>query len=163
MTAYLYRMPSGFAGMITRVDPTDTEAQLIDPATPPTSFGIPVKMVAGKIQPLANGDAATVIYGFLARPFPFQGQNISGTIGVQVPPTSGPGDIMRRGYMSVKVNAGTPAFGGVVYARVATPAGAKVIGGIEAVADGANTVIVANAQFMSAPDANGNVEIAYNI
>lgn len=64
---------------------------------------------------------------------------------------------MRRGYMSVKTNAGTPAFGGVVYARVASPSGAKVIGGIEAAADGANTVIVANAQFMSAPDANGEV------
>lgn len=163
MTAYLFRMPAGFAGMITRVDTSDTEPQLIDPTTPPTSFGVPVKLVAGKIQPLAAGDAATVIYGFLARPFPFQGQNIAGTIGVQVPPTSGPGDIMRRGYMSVKVNAGTPANQGVVYARVANPSGAKVIGGVEAVADGANTVIVANAQFMSAGDANGNVEIAYNI
>lgn len=74
MAAYTYRMPSGFAGMITRVDTSDTEAQTIDSTTPPTSFGIPVKMVAGKIQPLANGDAATVIYGFLARPFPFQGR-----------------------------------------------------------------------------------------
>lgn len=163
MTAYLYRLPSGFAGMITRVDTTDTEPQIIDSAAPPTAFGIPVKMVAGKIQPLAANDAASVIYGFLVRPFPFQGQNIANTVGTTVPPTSGTGDIMRRGYMSVKVNAGTPTFLGVVYARVANPSGAKVIGGIEAVADGTNTVIVANAQFMSAPDANGNVEIAYNI
>lgn len=163
MTAYLYRLPSGFAGMITRVDATDTEPQIIDSTTPPTAFGVPVKMVNGKIQPIAAGDTASVIYGFLVRPFPFQGQNIAQAIGTQVPPTSGTGDIMRRGYMSVKANAGTPAFGGAVYVRVATPSGAKVIGGIEAVADGANTVIVPTAQFKSAPDANGNVEIEYNI
>lgn len=163
MTAYLFRLPSGFAGMITRVDATDTEPQIIDSTNPPTGFGVPVKMVNGKIQPIAAGDAAAVIYGFLARPFPFQGLNIAPVIGVQVPPTSGTGDIMRRGYMSVKANAGTPAFGGPVYVRVASPSGAKVIGGIEAAADGANTVIVPTAQFMSAPDASGNVEIAYNI
>jgi hypothetical protein len=163
MTAYLYRLPSGFAGMITRVDPSDTEPQIIDSTTPPTAFGIPIKMVNGKIQPLATGDAASVVYGFLVRPFPFQGQNIAPIVGSTTPPTSGTGDVLRRGYMSVKVNAGTAAFGGVVYARVAAPSGAKVIGGIEAAADGTNTVIVANAQFMSAPDASGNVEIAYNI
>lgn len=163
MTAYLYRLPSGFAGMITRVDTTDTEPQIIDSATPPTSFGVPVKMVAGKIQPIAAGDAATVVYGFLARPFPFQGANIAGVIGTQTPPNSGTGDIMRRGYMSVKSNAGTPAFGGAVYVRVAAASGAKVIGGIEAVADSTNTVVVAGAQFMSAADASGSVEIAYNI
>jgi hypothetical protein len=163
MAAYLFRLPAGFAGMITRVDTTDTEPQVIDSTTPPTSFGVPVKMVAGKIQPVAAGDAATVVYGFLARPYPFQGQNIASVVGTQTPPTSGTGDIMRRGYMAVKVNAGTPAFGGVVYVRVANPSGAKVIGGIEAVADSTNTVIVAGAQFMSAGDANGNAEISYNI
>ena len=59
--------------------------------------------------------------------------------------------------------AGTPAIGGAVYVRVATPAAGKPIGGIEAAADGANTIAVTGATFMNAGDANGNVEIAYNI
>jgi len=162
MAAYLYRMPSGFAGMITRYDTVDTQAQIIDSTTPPTAFGIPVKLVAGKIQPIAAGDAATVVAGILVRPFPFQGQSISTAVGTTVPPTAGTGDILRRGYCSVKVNAGTPVAQGPVYIRVAAASGAKVIGGLEAAADSTNTVVLAGAQFESAGDGT-NAEISYNI
>jgi hypothetical protein len=50
-----------------------------------------------------------------------------------------------------------------VYVRIAAPAGAKVIGGIEAAADAGNTIILTGAQFMGGPDADGNAEIRYNI
>jgi hypothetical protein len=70
---------------------------------------------------------------------------------------------MRRGYMTVKLNAGTAALGGVVYVRVGAATTGKPMGGIEAVADSTNTVVVAGASFMSTADASGNVEIAYNI
>jgi hypothetical protein len=53
-------------------------------------------------------------------------------------------DVMTQGTMNVQVNHGTPTAGGTVYVRVALngaiPAG--VVGGIEAAADGGNTVAV---------------------
>ncbi len=53
-------------------------------------------------------------------------------------------DVMSKGTMNVQVNNGTPKAGGTVYIRVAAngaiPAG--VVGGIEAVADGANSIAV---------------------
>lgn len=65
--------------------------------------------------------------------------------------------------MTVKLNAGTSALGGAVYVRVGAASATKPIGGIEAVADSTNTVVLTGATFMSAADADGNVEIAYNI
>ncbi len=47
--------------------------------------------------------------------------------------------------------------------RVATGTELKPIGGIEAVADGVNTIEIKNAMFMHDADAQGNVEISYNI
>ena len=64
--------------------------------------------------------------------------------------------------MTVLLRAGAAALNGQVYVRVAAAAAGKPIGGIEAAADSANTIAV-NARFMSAADATGNVEIAYNI
>ena len=61
------------------------------------------------------------------------------------------------------LNAGVAALDGQVYVRVAAAAAGKPIGGIEAAADGTNTIAITGATFMSAADASGNVEIAYNI
>jgi hypothetical protein len=47
--------------------------------------------------------------------------------------------------------------------RVATAGAGKPIGGIEAAADSTNTIAITGATFMNAGDANGNVEIAFNI
>ena len=64
--------------------------------------------------------------------------------------------------MTVKCNAGTAKTGGKVFVRIGAGTEAKPIGGIEAVADAANTIEV-NAIFMHNADASGNVEISYNI
>ena len=80
-----------------------------------------------------------------------------------VPTTGGAIGVMKRGYMIVQVNAGTPAKDGVVYVRVAAASGAKVIGGVEAVADSTNTITVTGAQFTGAADAAGYAEIRFNI
>ena len=163
MTAFLYRMPSGIAGDVTRASVSTIETQLLDSTLPFPGYGLFGKIASGKFVPIASGDAAGTVYGALVRPFPTQGVNASDALGVSVPKTSGAADVMRRGYMSVKLNAGTAALGGVVYVRVGAAATGKPIGGIEAASDSTNTIAVAGASFMSAADASGNVEIAYNI
>lgn len=161
--AILYRMASGIPGDISRQSQATVEPGIFDPANPFASYGIPVKKVSGKIRPVASGDAATVIIGLLVRPYPVTGGAGSEPLGTATPPPSGVGDLMRRGYMTVKCNAGAPADGGVVYVRVGAAAAGKPIGGIEAAADSTNTVVMAGAVFKNAGDANGNVEIEYNI
>lgn len=161
--AILYRMPSGIPGAVTRQGVATIEPAILDSSNAFSAFGLFGKLVAGKFVPLGAGDSATAIYGLLARPYPTQGANASDPLGTAVPPTSGVANVMRRGYMAVKLNAGTAAMGGQVYVRVGNAAAGKPIGGIEAATDGTNTIAVTGATFMSAADASGNVEIAYNI
>lgn len=159
--AFLYRMPSGIPGAVSREENKTIESVPFDSAAAFVGYGLFGKIASGKLQPVGSGDAATAVYGLLTRPYPTN----SGTdgLGVSTPPTSGFANVLRRGYASVKVNAGTAALNGPVYIRVAAASGAKVIGGIEAAADSTNTILVAGCTFMSAADASGNAEIAYNI
>ena len=157
MTAYLRRMPSGIPGDVTRKGVSVVEPVPLNSALPFSGFGLPGKIVAGKFVPLAGGEAATDIHGFLVRPFPIQTANADGS-GMPISPV---GDRLAFGYISVKNNAGTPAKGGAVYVRVANAAAGKPIGGIEAVADSTNTVVIPRCIFMDAGDASGNVEIRY--
>lgn len=71
-------------------------------------------------------------------------------------------DVMNRGYMTVKINNGTPKVNGKVFIRikenVAIPKG--IVGGFEAEADGLNTVELPGVRFMSSNvDANKIAEI----
>jgi hypothetical protein len=160
--AILFRMPSGIPGDISRQSQATVEPGIFDSAFPFASYGIPVKKVSGKIRPVASGDAATVIIGLLVRPYPTVSSQ--DPVGTSTPPqTTAVGDVLRRGYMTVKLNAGTASKDSQVYVRVAAAAAGKPIGGIEAVADSTNTVAITTASFMGAADASGNVEIAYNI
>lgn len=72
-------------------------------------------------------------------------------------------DILIRGNMTVKCNAGTPTAGGAVYVRVAEnvsiPSG--VVGEVEAEADGTNTVLLDGIKFTTGKlDGNGITEIS---
>lgn len=163
MTAFLYRMPQGIAGDVTRQSVSTIETQILDSGAPFSAYGLFGKIASGKFVPVGSGDAASAVYGLLVRPFPTQGANASDPLGTSVPKTSGAADVLRRGYVSVKLNSGTAALGGAVYVRVANASAGKPIGGIEAAADSTNTILVAGASFMGAADASGNVEIAYNI
>jgi hypothetical protein len=163
MTAYTYRMPSGIPGDVTRQSQAKIETQILDAGSPFSAYGLFGKIASGKFVPVGAGDAAAAVYGFLVRPFVTQGANASDPLGTSVPKTSGAADVMRSGYASVKVNAGTASVGSQVYIRVANAATGKPIGGIEAASDSTNTIAVAGATFMSAADAGGNAEIAYNI
>ena len=161
--AILYRMSSGIPGDISRKDMSTIESFQFSAPAPFGAYGVAAKVSGSNLVPFTGGETAASLYGFLVRPYPTN----AGTdgLGVSTPPQSGgTGNVLRRGYISVKVNNGTAAQYGQVYIRVALnvaiPAG--VIGGVEAVADGTNTVAI-DAQFMCAADSNGNAEISYNI
>lgn len=157
--AFLYRMPSGIPGNNSRPSASTIESHILGAAF--AAFGLFGKIdpSTGKFTTLASAD--TDVYGLLVRSFPTQSaQNASGT---SVPATTGIADVMRRGYMTVKCNAGTAKKAGAVYVRVASGTDLKPIGGIEAAADSTNTIQLKNAMFMHDADAQGNVEISYNI
>ena len=156
--AFLYRMPSGIAGDVSRKSHSTIEAH--NTVAGFTAFGLFGKLnVDGKFAPLTAADTTANVYGLIVRSYPTQ--SASNGLGAAVPVT-GFNDVLRRGYMTVKCNAGTSKAGGKVFVRINTGTELKPIGGIEAVADGANTIEV-NAIFMHAADASGNVEISYNI
>ncbi|KAI0681476.1 structural cement protein Gp24 [Acinetobacter pittii] len=155
--SFLYRMPSGIPGDISRKAHSTVEAHIAKGSF--GAFGIFGKLTALGFAPLEAAD--TDVYGLVVRSYPTQSA-LNG-IGAAVPQSGIVHDIMRRGYMTVKCNAGTAKTAGKVYVRVATATELKPIGGIEAIADGANTIELKNAMFMHDADAQGNVEISYNI
>ena len=135
LQAYQYRMPAGFAGDLQRAEAAVIEPQIIDPAAPPAAFGLPVKMVSGKIQPINSAsDVPNSVYGVNLRPYPIQG-NGTDPLGTSTPPTSGVTDILKRGYVNILLGGSTAAAkDGRVWVRVANAnAGAgKPLGGFEA-------------------------------
>lgn len=160
-------MPLGSPGDLSRdVAEATIEAYYNSTTVPVLGFGLPVKSgaQANSATGIVAADVGTAIVGFSVREMPaYPGGVMSNqAAGAGVPMTGAIG-IMKRGYMIVANNFGTPAKEGIVYVRIATPSGAKVVGGIEATADGANTIIVPGAQFMGGADANGYAEIRYNI
>lgn len=158
--AILYRMASGIPGDITRSQSTTVVSAPGNPALPFPAYGLPGKIAAGKFVPFAGGETAADLYGFLARPYPATGADAAGLL----PAIGGVPSIVRTGFLTVKNNAGVPLLRGAVYIRVANPTlPAKPLGGIEAVADGANTIVIPRCEFTGPADAAGNVEIEYQI
>lgn len=160
--AYLYRMPQGVQGDISRPSQGTVEAQGLNASLPFTSYGVFGKIASGLFVPLTLvGD--TTPYGMLVRPYPFSGPNASDPLGTAVPPTTGVANILRRGYATVLCNAGVPALGGTVYYRYANPTGPLPLNGLEATSVGGSNVALIGVAFMGPADAAGNVEIAFNI
>lgn len=167
---YLYRIPAGIPGFVNREQEHTGQPDQLDSTNPPLAFGDPVKMGSnGKIQALAAGDLATAIYGFLERPYPGGMPTTYASQGYgNIAPAAGARcTIMKRGYMTVTLQGATAAAkGGAVYVRIngTLPSGGRY-GNVEAAPDGtpANTPTIPNCYFMGAADANGNVEIAYNL
>ena len=164
MVAFVYRMPSGIPGALTRTGTAlVTEPNILLSTNPPVSYGVPtvIDATTGHIRGVIAGDVAASVYGFLVRPFPTQsGTNL---FGATAPNAQLAADVLRLGYINVKVTNGTPTKNSAVFTRTilngAIPAG--VIGDVEAIADGVNTFQVPNAFFTGGMDANGNSEIAY--
>lgn len=166
--AILYRMDAGIPGAPNRLEHCTIVPEVYDPDYMPTKFGIPVKLVSGKIRPIAAGDTvASVLYGILVRPYPTQATS-NEALAAGTPNSAQVANVMKRGYMTVKVNASlpsaVPAKGGVVYCRKTDHgAGEYLVGGIESDADSAKCEAVTGAYFRGPMDSNGNVEIEFNI
>lgn len=164
MTSYLYQAPSGVPGDITRVDESNVEpAMLVTPF--PSNYGVAMKYGTAGITPYAAGDAASVVAGTLARAVPGISQSSSNeAVNTFQPNQSEPQGLMTRGYMCVKVNAGTPVRGQPVYI-VQTASSGHAAGAFETTANsGANvalsSTIVGNFTWASdGVDANGFGEI----
>ncbi len=158
--AILNRMSSGTPGDISRRGVTTVDPCVTDPTNFPfPAYGLPGKLMAGGVfRPFAAGDAGTLIAGFLVRPYPTQTANANGT-GVN---TGVIQDRMRRGWMTVDAQLGTPVIGNPVYVRNANPVAGQPIGGIEA-GTTANNSVIPGCYFASTADVDGNVEIEFNI
>ena len=171
--AFPFRMGAGFAGDINRTHPASVEPTLIDSSAPPTAYGQPVLVDATTqgVRPFASGDQSNTVaagYGITVRPYPTQQSSASNfgaaAIGAATPPTSGIMDVLRAGYIMINLPAGgTPVKGGAVYVWAAASTGAHVLGGVEAAYTAGSTTQLLNATFNGSPDANGNVEVAFNI
>jgi hypothetical protein len=161
--AFLYRMPAGIPGTVNRTQSATVEAQQLDSTNFPVVYGVPVAIDATSknVRKIGSGDTAANVYGLYVRPYP----TVSGTdpLGTSTAPSSGLANVLKRGYMSVAVNAGTAAKNGTVYVRVAAAATGKPLGGIEAAADSTNTIIISGAYFTGPADASGNAEVAFNL
>jgi hypothetical protein len=156
MASYLERMPAGIPGEISRWDNVILEPNLLGAVSIP--YGAVVKLSAGVIAPIASGDTAAAIYGLLARAYPTQGAN-----GDDAAPAGRIIDVMRSGYMTVTLKGvAAAAKGGTVFVRVTADTG-KLVGDIEAAADGAKSVVVPGCIFAGPADSGGNVEISFNI
>lgn len=163
MVAITTRAPAGFPGRISRSDSLTVEQEIIDSNTPPTIYGGFVKLVSGKLQPIASADPAGA-YDLLVNPYPTQ-SSTTGLGSSPTPPTSGIADVLKRGYMTVPLKLGTAAKGGQVYV-VTTAGGSVAVGDIvtsAAPAGGGTGVAVTNCFFTGPADSGGIVELSKNI
>lgn len=161
MPAYLYQPPIGIPGVVSRPDaPNDIITKTFG-ATAFVAYGLPVQTSAGTVIPISSTGQA--VYGILVRPFPRQGLTVSdgSQLNSASPPTAGPADVIRKGYITVFNRNGVPAEGGNIYIRFQNPSGNKIIGGIEATST-ADTYQLTGWSFVAAADALGNVEISSN-
>jgi hypothetical protein len=161
--AFIYRMPAGIAGDVTRREHAVIEPQQFDEDYPCEAFGIPVKMVSGKIRPMAEDDSSQP-YGFLIRPYPSQ-MTASEGLGEATPDPTKIADVLVKGYLTVQVLEGTPTKDGAVYYRSQDGSPAENVGRLEVDSAGSPTtnVKIVNCRFMGTGDSNGNVEIEFNV
>lgn len=163
-------LPIGVPGDITRdIRESTVEAVKINAATPAPFYGIPLVWSTPTslgVRPFAAGDAASALAGYNVRSNPSLGGSLTNQgFGPSTPPLSGIGDMLKKGYMAVRVNGVTTGVAkeGPVYVRVGAATQLKPIGGVEAVSDGANTVQLPLTVFTGPCDAEGNAEIRYNV
>lgn len=171
--AFTFRMGAGFQGDVNRTHPASIEPALIAASSPPTAYGQPVLVDATTqgVRPFAAGDQSDTVaagYGLTVRPYPSQqssGSNFGeANIGAAVPPATGVIDVLRAGYIMVNLPfGGSPKKGDPVYVWSKASTGGHILGTCEAAASATNTTRLLNATFNGTPDANGNVEVAFNI
>lgn len=169
-----FRMPAGFPGDVNRTHPVAIEPVTMDPTNPPTAYGQPgvIDATSKLFRRLGAGDTAlTDVYGITVRPFPTQQQSTvnfgQAVIGGDAPTSINKVDVMRSGYIMVKLNNPTAqpsAKGGTVNIWIAASSGANVQGQFNASATGGSTIALPTPRctFNGAPDADGNVEVIFH-
>ncbi|EPH6016717.1 phage cement protein, partial [Yersinia enterocolitica] len=70
MTAYLFRMPAGIAGAVSRPQDLTIEPVLINTANPFSQYGLAGKFSGNFFVPLEEDDTADKIVGIFVRPLP---------------------------------------------------------------------------------------------
>ncbi|AIR07162.1 hypothetical protein JT31_21880 [Cedecea neteri] len=164
-TAYLDRMPIGIVGAVTRPRDLTIEPVTLDLQKPFSGYGLPGKYVSNKFVPLESGDTIDKVQGIFVRPYPITSAADLAYLGVKVNQVA---DELKRGYICVKATVGsavTAQKGDPVYVRVAggtsgSPVGTFVLSP-DSTAD--NTPQLKNAQVMGPGEADGRIEIAFNI
>lgn len=168
MVAYTTRMPAGIAGNTNRQQASTVERQVMSATAPATTYGVFMAMDAptGTVRLPTAGDTAATIYGLLVRPYPTQSSTDG--LNVSTPMTNAQGgeaNILKRGYMTVRLMSGTAVKGGAV--GVGLPGDADTpIGGISALPVGATIAPLGSPMttyFTGPADATGMTEIAFNL
>lgn len=165
MTAYLYRMPVGIAGAISRPQDLTVEPVILKSSNAFAAYGLAGKYdTDGFFVPLADGDTADKVKGIYVRPFPTTSQpDMVRQVGSD---KNFPGDAMKRGYMTVNLGNDASAIkkGATVYVVVSLDSTIDVpLGGFMATSVSGKNVALTNAEFTGAGDAEGNAEISWKI
>ena len=167
MTAYLYRMPVGIAGAISRPQDLTVEPVILKSANAFAAYGMAGKYDAdGFFVPLADGDTADKVKGIYVRPYPTTSQpDMVRQVGTD---KNFPGDAMKRGYMTVNLGSGFDA------STIKKGAPVYVVVSLDSTIDvplfffmtrppTRSTLSPYTAHFRSKYDANGNAEISWKI
>lgn len=110
--------------------------------------------------PLADGDTADKVKGIYVRPYPTTSQpDMVRQVGTG---KNFPGDAMKRGY--VTVNLGSDFDASTIKKAISTDESIKVpLGGFMSTSVSGKNVVLTNAEFTGAGDADGNAEISWKI
>ncbi len=149
-------MSHGFAGsyarqpdMITNTAPLGGTAAIV--------FGTPlVRGENGAVVPLGAGNTGNQFIGVAGLEVKSPAEFYSQNVGRYAP--GEPVSVFQRGCINVKCQKGAPAVDGTVYVRVTASEGYPA-GGFEAEADGADTVVIPNAQWNGPADNHGVAEL----
>ncbi|PLO67105.1 hypothetical protein CWN49_19450 [Klebsiella michiganensis] len=163
--AYLTRMPLGFVGAVTRPRDLTIEPVTLDHTNLFSTYGLPGKYVNDQFVPLVDGDTIDKLKGIFVRPFPITSAPDLAYLGVTANQV---GDNLKRGYICVKATAGnalTAKKGDPVYVRVTAGTTASPVGSFVLTPDATaeNTPQLTNAEVMGPGEADGRIEIAFNI
>lgn len=164
-TAYTTRMPIGIVGAVTRPRDLTVEPVTLNHSKQFSSYGLPGKYVNDQFVPLESGDTIDKVKGILVRPFPITSAADLAYLGVDANQV---GDNLKRGYICVAVTAGnatTAKKGDPVYVRVAGGTTQSPVGSFVLSPDStaSNTPQLTIAEVMGPGEADGRIEIAYNI
>ncbi len=161
-------MPVGIAGAVSRPQDLTVEPVVLKSDNAFAAYGLAGKYDDdGFFVPLADGDTADKVKGIYVRPYPTTSQpDMVRQVGTD---KNFPGDAMKRGY--VTVNLGSDFDASTIRKKVTlytlssrSDESIKVpLGGFMSTSVSGKNVVLTNAEFTGAGDADGNAEISWKI